>query len=149
MKHDTTIQQERSQFLYCGTCELKPASAATTYNLDIMLNEQGHRPLTIRGYVGLLQRSLLTTCHKSTSTPPLPLRPSRPQTKATRRKMAQDDSLAESKTNFTLDGTVGSRTAWPPLSAAEPAVLWESLCQLTLAVSDIDQNEPVVTRWSL
>ena len=42
-----------------------------------------------------------------------------------------------------------SDTAWPPLSASEPAVLWEPLRQLTLAVSDADQSGPVVTRWSL
>lgn len=42
-----------------------------------------------------------------------------------------------------------SDTAWPPLSASEPAVLWEPLRQLTLAVSDADQNGPAVTRWSL
>lgn len=65
------------------------------------------------------------------------------------KKALMEGVNSTSQTNFTLDGTVGSDAAWPPLSAAEPAVLWELLCQLTLAVSDTDQDKPVVTRWSL
>lgn len=55
----------------------------------------------------------------------------------------------KSGANFISASMVGSHAAWPPLLFAEPAVLWESPCQLRLAVSDTDQNETAVTRWSL
>lgn len=56
-------------------------------------------------------------------------------------------ATAQCQANFTLESTVRSDTAWPQLSAEEPAVLWELLCQLALEMSDPDQNEAAAARW--